>query len=450
VDASVNHNSAPTQIAINPAPGLIFADQAVHRLKVVYASPILTVYINDTQIITGSYVIETNIASSCYIGFTSGSASFPFTLSFTNMALISAAPRKPVLSLFAATHSSIAISWYANSTIPISSYILYWDQCTGSSSPLQILARQTTSYFNQTGLAVNSSCQFAVVAQNAYGYSQPSLTLQAVAPQALYPLGPPLNITAVPSLPTPSGILLTWTAPGSSTGVATGYILQWDNGGSSTWTTLYGGPNMTFVQPVFSTTKYTFRVAGTNSQGIGAYSANVTLSRSVSVVVFDDRMENNFTIATTGNPGTYTLVNKSSSPSNVHSGNYSLAVTLKQNQTFAFLAPANNFINPNYAKSLNAYFKSSCLSCFGIVLISSIDANGTWNIMRDNGGSAFSLASAFSSPGSGFNNAIFHWTVWFSNAFSANHYAPFAGIFFKGESAGTYTLYIDQFLIQAT
>ena len=185
-------------------------------------------------------------------------------------------PPFPITTLVGSTVGDTCnISWSApsNGGSPITSYNIY--RSVNGGFYVFLVSKVTTSHID-TGLANNVLYEYNVTALNAFGDAEQSNIVDCM----------PIT-TGVPSAPTglvadeePNGdVTLDWNEP--ATGDPTGYRIERKIAPASFSTLVNdtGTPSLTYLDVTTNpSTEYTYRVAGWNSFGLGAYSNEAVIT----------------------------------------------------------------------------------------------------------------------------------------------------------------------------
>jgi hypothetical protein len=139
----------------------------------------------------------------------------------------------------------------------------------------------TATTYMVSGLTNGTPYSFRVAARNAVGSGASSPAVTAT------PLGAPgapggLTAAAAPTAGVGSGqVKLTWSAPATNGAAITDYVIAFSTNGGATWTTVNDGVSTAttyLVGGLTNGTQYSFRVAGKNAAGSGAWSSAVLVT----------------------------------------------------------------------------------------------------------------------------------------------------------------------------
>ena len=181
------------------------------------------------------------------------------------------------LTATAASDTQINLEWTApdDGGSAITGYVLQFNT-DGGSSFTDIELTGTVTTYQHTGLSAATAYHYQVAATNNVGtggYSSvASATTNDVPATATEP-GMPAGLTATAASDTQ--INLEWTAPDDGGSAITGYVLQFNTDGGSSFTDIeLTGTATTYQHTGLSAaTAYHYQVAATNNVGTGGYSS---------------------------------------------------------------------------------------------------------------------------------------------------------------------------------
>ena len=280
---------------------------------------------------------------------------------------VPSAPQDPIAAVAARSQASVSFGVPASSGgLTIDSYTVTslagGFSATGAASPLVV-----------TGLRNGTAYSFTVTAHNAVGNSNPSSTSNAVTPH-----GAPDAPTALAATGGIRSMHLSWLAPADNGGsaISAWVIEQTQQGGTagiiSPAVTDNGGGNFSAdVSALLDGTTYSFRVAATNTDGTGAFSAAAagTTARLpgkpswVSVVGFDGQAQLSWSNATldSGHPVTkYTVASTPATTTQTTTGALTLTFTgLTNGASYSFKVTATNDVGDGPSSDASATVTAS-------------------------------------------------------------------------------------------
>jgi hypothetical protein len=169
------------------------------------------------------------------------------------------------------------LTWVAPASngSPISDYTIQYSSNGGSTWTTFARGASALTSATVAGLANGTTYVFRVAAVNGVGtsvFSQPS---SPVTPVGITAPSAPGNVSGVAG---DRSVSLTWTAPTSNGGsTITDYVIQYSSNNGTSWVTLSDGVSTVrsaVIAGLTNGTSYIFRVAASNSVGVGSYSAS--------------------------------------------------------------------------------------------------------------------------------------------------------------------------------
>ncbi len=209
-----------------------------------------------------------------------GTSAATSTVSATTLGSAPAAPTR--LASSAITASSVTLSWTPPTNVgssPITSYLVEYKRSNVASYTSTTV---TTNSAVVSGLTAASTYNFRVSATNASGTSAPTAVLNATT--SAVPVAPTAPRTLSTVTAYADAISLRWTAPTTSGGTLTGYIVQRNIAG--TWTTIatVSGTTTTYVATGLSaSTSNQFQVFATNAAGTSPASNTLTVTTGTGI-----------------------------------------------------------------------------------------------------------------------------------------------------------------------
>jgi subtilisin family serine protease len=191
------------------------------------------------------------------------------------------APAAPTgLNANGITSTSITLNWTPPTNVgssPITSYTVEYKR---SNVATYTSTTVTTNTAVISGLTAASAYNFRVSATNTSGTSSPSAVLNVSTSAApVVPTVPTAPRTLSTATAYGDAIAMRWTAPTTSGGTLTGYVVQRNVGG--TWTTLatLSGTTTSYTATALTaSTSYQFQVLATNATGPSPASNTLTVS----------------------------------------------------------------------------------------------------------------------------------------------------------------------------
>jgi predicted phage tail protein len=180
------------------------------------------------------------------------------------------------------------LTWVAPASngSPISDYTIQYSSNGGSTWTTFAHGASALTSATVAGLANGTTYVFRVAAVNGVGTSAFSLPSSPVTPAGITAPSAPGNVSGVAG---DRSVSLTWTAPTSNGGsTITDYVIQYSSNNGTSWVTLSDGVSTVrsaVIAGLTNGTSYIFRVAASNSVGVGSYSA-VTASLVPATVPF--------------------------------------------------------------------------------------------------------------------------------------------------------------------
>jgi hypothetical protein len=224
-------------------------------------------------------------------------------------------PPFPITTLVGSTvGDTCELSWSApfNGGSPITKYQIFRSV---DGSAYSLLLNKTITNHIDTFLVTNVLYEYNVTSINAFGDSESSNIVDCMPIVSAVPTAP----TVLQGVEEPNGdVTLTWLEP--SAGDPTGYQIQRkiENGGFLILVNDTATPSLTFLDTATDpSVEYTWRLAGWNSLGLGAFSNEVTLRMSsppdapiLSGAQNGNQIEISWTTPTSANPITGYKIDK--------------------------------------------------------------------------------------------------------------------------------------------
>jgi hypothetical protein len=174
--------------------------------------------------------------------------------------------------------TSITLSWQPPISGGAASAYTIQYRTSGTSAWVQAAQGQSSTSFTVTGLSLNSSYDFTVIASNSAGQGPTSNILTTTIVTNSAPLSVPGQMSAITvSANSSTTATVSWMAP-SSGGAATSYTIQYRVTGSGNWSGFVSGVLTTSqaITGLSAGVSYDFSVYAVNSAGSGAVSGTVT------------------------------------------------------------------------------------------------------------------------------------------------------------------------------